>query len=120
MSSSLNSGNGGGSSARYSAAISSSSGLSGTSSRGKIAVARPRRLDSKSRGGGSSLYMVLVSSLFRQRAIPGRHSVGRFLLRLIVRQVFLGYDNLFGRHDDDFAISHGYRGHALTLVLPQG
>ncbi len=35
----------------------SSSGRSGTSAGGKIAVARPGRLDSKSRGGWSSLYI---------------------------------------------------------------
>src|SRR4051812_25170411 len=61
MSSSLSSGKGGGASSRYAASINSSSGRSGTSSFGRMAVDRPGRLDSKSRGGGSSLYMVTVS-----------------------------------------------------------
>src|SRR3954466_319564 len=65
MSSALSSGNGGGASSRYFASINSSSGRSGTSSFGRIDVERPGRLDSKSRGGGSSLYMVTASFLER-------------------------------------------------------
>src|SRR3954454_12746863 len=101
MSSSLSSGNGGAASSRWSGGIRSSSGRSGTSSRGRIAVDRPRRLDSKSRGGGSSLYMgqrvLRVNRRAGPRVFPS--SGTRICLGLIVNEVFLGDDDLLGRYD---------------------
>src|SRR5690348_5294833 len=73
MSSSPSSGNAGGAWARCSPGIRESSGRSGTSDPGTIAVARPGRLDSNSNEGIWSLYMlasVLSSWIAMRRAGP--------------------------------------------------
>src|SRR5512135_2485780 len=93
-----------------------------------MAVARPGRLDSKSKGGVSSLYMGPASKhegvTADQMSCTGvriRASAPIPHLRVVFRFVLIGDGDLFRRYEDDLSINlHRRRRDPRTRVRPQG